>query len=182
MIKFCRMLSSSNPTVIEWLISDIVYYGTQPTALRKFAEQNFSRKSLYYHYKSMCRQNYLKYLKSRDEVTYKKYLYAMRGLLNAKWIAKMKSVPPINFNHTIRKLYLTKTISKSVYDLLADIILKKKDRKEKEIIQNLAEVDEYIENNLKDDSDAPSEKQMATYNEINKEMQKILLEKWKGRR
>ena len=57
------MLSSSNPTTIEWLTSDIVYCGKQNELLKKFATKNFNKKSLYHHYKSMCKNNYLKYLK-----------------------------------------------------------------------------------------------------------------------
>ena len=76
--KFMKMLSSSNPTTIEWLLSDIVYLDSherQSTRLRDWAKSSFKHISLYHHYKSMCRQNYLKYLNTRKLVTYKKYLY-----------------------------------------------------------------------------------------------------------
>ena len=72
--KYVKMLSSSNPTSIEWLMSDIVYYGKQNEVFKNFAIKNFNKISLYHHYKSMCRNNYLKYLKSGNLVTYKKYL------------------------------------------------------------------------------------------------------------
>ncbi len=32
--KFVKMLSSSNPTMIEWLVTDIVYYGKQNFVLK----------------------------------------------------------------------------------------------------------------------------------------------------
>ncbi|MEK6884988.1 MAG: nucleotidyltransferase domain-containing protein, partial [Nanoarchaeota archaeon] len=83
------------------LISDIEYYGKKSEAWKDFAINNFNPTALYHHYKSMCRQNYLKYLKSGSEVTYKKYLYAMRGLLNAKWVVSHKSVPKIDLTETI---------------------------------------------------------------------------------
>ncbi len=57
--KYVKMLSSSNPTTIEWLMSDIIYYGKQNTVFKKFAINNFNKTSLYHHYKSMCRSNYL---------------------------------------------------------------------------------------------------------------------------
>src|SRR3989338_3700391 len=84
--KYSRMLNSSNPTAIEWLQSDISYYGEKPKAWINYATKQFKPISLYFHYKSMCRQNYVKYLKSGNEVTYKKYLYAMRGLVNSKHV------------------------------------------------------------------------------------------------
>ena len=92
-----KMLSSSNPTTIEWLITDIVYFGKQNSVFKEYAVKNFNKISLYHHYKSMCKNNYLKYLKSGASLTYKKYLYTFRGLVNAKWVAHKKSLPPIIF-------------------------------------------------------------------------------------
>ena len=102
-IKFAKMLSNSNPTTIEWLISDIVYCGEQNKVFKEFAAKNFSKISLYHHYKSLCRNNYLKYLKSGSEITYKRYLYAFRGLVNAKWVAHKKTIPPISFLQTVKE-------------------------------------------------------------------------------
>ena len=96
--KYGKLLMASNPTVIEWLLSDIVYYGKQPKELLTFIHKNFNPAAIFYHYVSKCKQNYLKYIKSKNKITYKKYLYAMRGLLNALWVKKLKGIPPINFN------------------------------------------------------------------------------------
>ncbi len=101
--KFVKVLSDSNSTTIEWLVTDIVYYGKQNEVFKKFALENFSKVSLYHHYKSMCRNNYLKYLKSGIEVTYKIYLYAFRGLVNAKWVAHKHTIPPISFLEALSK-------------------------------------------------------------------------------
>ncbi|MBW3020183.1 nucleotidyltransferase domain-containing protein, partial [Candidatus Woesearchaeota archaeon] len=102
--KYLELLSGSNPTTIEWLMSDIVYYGKQPKELRDYAIKHFSEKALYYHYKSMCKNNYIKYIKSGDLVTYKKYLYALRGLTNALYVKKNKTLPPIIFIKAIKVL------------------------------------------------------------------------------
>jgi hypothetical protein len=171
--KYAKMLSSSNPTTIEWIKSDIVYYGKQNKVFKKFAVENFSKISLYHHYKSMCRKNYLKYLKSGDLVTYKKYLYASRGLVNAKWVAHKNSLPPIIFLDALKEIksFLPNYISKK----LKDIIKLKSKGKEKDIIQNIVEMDNYIEELLKDDSEAPKEKSHATLNELNEELRKIVL-------
>jgi len=170
--KFMRMLSSSNPTVIEWLKSDIEYYGEKPKKLIEFAENNFNPISLYHHYKSMCRQNYLKYLKSGNLVTYKKYLYAMRGLINAKYIAHCRIIPKINLVNTIKGLSicLPEYISKKVLE----IIKLKKESREKEVVQNIVKIDNYIEKFLKDDSDCPEHKSKATLTELNKELKQIV--------
>ncbi|MBI4453904.1 nucleotidyltransferase domain-containing protein [Candidatus Woesearchaeota archaeon] len=171
--KYVKMLSSSNPTTIEWLMSDIVYYGEQNTVFKKFAINNFNKTSLYHHYKSMCRNNYLKYLKSGELVTYKKYLYAYRGLINAKWVVHKKSVPPIIFHDALKEL--KKFIPLNVFNKLNEIIELKSQGKEKDIIQNIVVMDNYIESFLKDDSEAPKEKSYATLSELNEELRKIVL-------
>ncbi len=171
--KYVKMLSSSNPTAIEWLVSDIVYYGKQNKIFKEFALKNFSKISLYHHYKSMCRNNYLKYLKSGDLVTYKKYLYAYRGLINAKWVVHKKSVPPIVFNDAL--MGMKNIIPGDILDKLNEIINLKSKGKEKDIIQNIVEMDNYIEEFLKDNSEAPKEKVHVTLNNLNKELRRIVL-------
>ncbi|HLD97348.1 MAG TPA: nucleotidyltransferase domain-containing protein [Candidatus Nanoarchaeia archaeon] len=172
-IKFVRMLSASNPTTIEWLQSDVVYYGEQNRVFREFALKHFNKTSLYFHYKSMCRQNYLKYLKSGNNVTYKKYLYAMRGLINAKWVVIKRTVPPIDFGEALQQL--KSHIPKQVVAKLQEIIRLKSSGLEKDIVQNIVEIDEYIENFLKDDSEAPKEKAYTTLRELDAELKKIVL-------
>ena len=171
--KFARMLISSNPQVIEWLISDILYYGNKNRLFERFALTQFKPISLYYHYKSMCRNNYLKYLKSKNLVTYKKYLYAMRGLLNAKWVATHNSVPPISF---IKLIHSIKGIPYQILDVVSEIIRLKKEGKEKDIIRNIPRLDEYIESFLKDDTEAPANKRLSTSTELDKEVTKIIKE------
>jgi len=172
-IKFAKMLSASNPTTIEWLNTDIIYYGEQNKVFKEYALKNFNGISLYHHYKSMCRNNYLKYLKSGEEVTYKKYLYAFRGLLNAKWVAHKKSIPPISFPETLEKS--KDIISENIADKVHEIIKLKTQGKEKDIIQNIVKMDQYIESFLKNDAEAPKEKAHATLNALNDELRKIIL-------
>ena len=173
--KFVRMLSCSNPTVIEWLVTDIVYYGKQNPAFKKFAANNFNPISLYHHYKSMCRNNYLKYLKSGDQITYKRYLYAMRGLINAEWVAHKKLVPPIRFVETLKQS--KKLVPENIIEKLNEIIKLKSKGKEKEIIQNIGSMDKYIENFLKDKSEEPKVRLHVTLNELNEELRKVVLNK-----
>ena len=146
--KFVKMLSASNPTTIEWLTTDIVYYGMQNKVFREFAVKNFNPIALYHHYKSMCKSNYLKYLKSGNLITYKKYLYAYRGLINAKWVVHKKSVPPIIFTDALKGI--KKILSKEILEKLNEIIKLKSKGREKDIIirggQNIypREIEDYL--------------------------------------
>ncbi len=173
--KFVSMLSSSNPSTIEWLTTDIIYYGKQNKLFREFAQKNFNKISLYHHYKSMCRQNYIKYLKSGLHVTYKKYLYAYRGLVNAKYVAHKKILPPIIFSFALNEL--EGIIPNRILSKLREIIALKSSGREKEIVSNIVEMDSYIEDFLKNDSETPIEKSHTTLNELNEELRKITLKK-----
>jgi len=147
-LKFGKLFSSSNPQSVEWSTSPIVYYGKVPDEFREFATKYHKNISLYHHYKSMCRQNYLKYLKSHEMVTYKKYLYAMRGLVNAKYVEQTGKLPPFDFSECITKTRLPLVIKKR----LLTVIEQKKRGFEKEIKENIVELDEFIERFLKEEA------------------------------
>ena len=149
--KFCRLLKASNPTAIEWLLSDIVYLNKQPKELVDFAQNHFNPKALYWHYKSMCKSNYLKYIKSSEGVTYKRYLYAMRGLVNAQYVMNENCIPPIAFPVTLA--LMKDELPEHVYKTLSDIIEFKKQSKEKNIVKNVVQIDNYIESQLKLEDD-----------------------------
>ena len=121
----------------------------------------------------MCKNNYLKYLKSKAEVTYKKYLYSFRGLINAKWVAHRNNLPLIDF---------TKAVSKSkdiiphyIISKIQDMIKIKSQGKEKDKINNITKMDNYIESFLKDNTKAPINQKPKNVGKLNKEIQKILL-------
>ncbi len=152
--KYCKLLLKSNPSVIEWMQSDILYYGKKPTDLQKIALKEFNPTALYYHYKSMCRYNYGKYLASKQEVTYKKYLYAMRGLVNAKYVQKTGKLPPIRFPEGLEKCLDDDIIPLQIARELQETMRLKMEGKEKEIIKNNPLYDNYIEAFLKQENEA----------------------------
>ena len=96
--KTLQLLRQSNPTLLEWLRSPIVYReDDEPMArLRALAEQQFSPVRGYHHYVSMAKKNFREHLRG-SEVRYKKYLYVLRPLLAARWIRAGRGVPPMRF-------------------------------------------------------------------------------------
>ena len=158
LLKFSKMLSSSNPTVIEWLNSDILYCGEKPKEYVKFSKELFNFMSLYYHYKSMGKQNYLKYIKPQSYLsTPKKYLYTCRGIMCALYVKEFLELPPIEFINTLNRLFDDKKIDTEIYQILIKIIENKKSQKEKHSIDNINILDDFIENQLKID-DAPTKR------------------------
>ncbi|MEI7473328.1 MAG: nucleotidyltransferase domain-containing protein [bacterium] len=170
--KYMKLLANSNPTTIEWLMSDIIYYGERKESLKEYVLKNFSPLTLFHHYKSLCNNNYSDFIKNTSKVTYKKYLYAFRGLINALWVYHNKSVPSINFIETVEQSeYL---LGKNVYLKLREIIELKSQGKEKDIISNIDFIDEYIENFLNTNYDNLN-KNNLDIEELNKELRKIVL-------
>lgn len=96
--KALQLLKRSNPTLLEWLRSPIVYMEDVATMarFRHLAETGFSSLRGYHHYVSMAKKNFREHLKG-EVVRYKKYLYVLRPLLAARWIREGKGVPPMRF-------------------------------------------------------------------------------------
>jgi predicted nucleotidyltransferase len=96
--KALQLLRDSNPTLLEWLRSPIVYgqHGSFAARLRDLAEDGFSPVRGYHHYVSMAKKNLREHLLG-EVVRYKKYLYVLRPLLAARWIREGRGVPPMRF-------------------------------------------------------------------------------------
>ncbi len=96
--KTLQLMRDSNPTLLEWLRSPILYRQEEPWVdrLRLLAEQSFSPVRGYHHYVSMAKKNLREHLYG-DVVRYKKYLYVLRPLLAARWIRSGRGVPPMRF-------------------------------------------------------------------------------------
>lgn len=151
--KFAQLLVNSNPSMIEWLQSDMYYIeGEFQHKLYDIMLKQFNPKALYWHYKSMCKSNYLKYIKSGSLLSYKKYLYAMRGLVNAKYVMQTKEIPPINFNVA----YKLVKIPQDIKEKLEEIIIMKRHGKEQDVKGQIIRFDEYIESFLKNEKEIQS--------------------------
>lgn len=96
--KTLQLLRESNPTLLEWLRSPIVYRQEPQWAdrLRALAEEGFSPVRGYHHYVSMARKNLREHLYG-ELVRYKKYLYVLRPLLAARWIREGRGAAPMRF-------------------------------------------------------------------------------------
>jgi predicted nucleotidyltransferase len=96
--KTLQLLRQSNPTLLEWLRSPIVYREETNVAdrLRTLATEGFSPVRGYHHYVSMAKKNFREHLRG-ETVRYKKYLYVLRPLLAARWIQAGRGAPPMRF-------------------------------------------------------------------------------------
>ena len=100
--KTLRLMRGSNPTLLEWLSSPIVY-AEHPFAsrLREASRDYFLSKPGLHHYLSMAAGNYREYLKG-DSVRLKKYFYVLRPLLACRYILEHGTPPPMLFDTLLR--------------------------------------------------------------------------------
>ena len=137
--KALLLLHDSNPTLHEWCGSPIIYRDSETAGrFRELTKQHFLPKKALFHYISMTNRTYDAYLKG-DEVRLKKYFYALRPILAAKWVAERKTAPPMLFDELV-EAELPATLLGSVQELLE----KKKGTPEIGTAPKMPEFDRYI--------------------------------------
>jgi uncharacterized protein len=96
--KALRLFRKSNPPLMEWLRSGIVYYQAHSTIdkMKEISKDLFAPNSCLHHYLNMASNNFREYLQG-DEVRIKKYFYVLRPVLAARWIEKYNDFPPLEF-------------------------------------------------------------------------------------
>jgi uncharacterized protein len=117
--KALKLFRKSNPPLLEWLHSTIVYYQAYSTMdkIKDLAEGIFSPESCLYHYLNMAKGNYRDYLQGQD-VKIKKYFYVLRPILAAKWIEKYSTIPPIEFKDLLEDVLPAGALKNAVTTLL----------------------------------------------------------------
>ena len=103
--KALKLLYKSNPPLLEWLNSPILYMEIPEIAarLRGLIPDFYSPIACSHHYLHMAQGNYREYAKG-DQVWLKKYFYILRPLLAIKWIAEEESAVPMEFETLVNRL------------------------------------------------------------------------------
>ncbi|MCX6880435.1 MAG: nucleotidyltransferase domain-containing protein [Verrucomicrobia bacterium] len=96
--KAARLLDKSNGALVEWLHSPIVYREAPGFRERwlAVAREVFSPRASVDHYRGLAKQMVLGKLNA-ETVRAKDYLYALRALLAARWVARGLGIPPVPF-------------------------------------------------------------------------------------
>lgn len=103
--KTLQLLRKSNPALLEWLKSPMVYRADPEFALLfgGLAAEFYSPERVFQHYLSMARGNARDYLRG-DIVRLKKYFYVLRPLLAARWIERKGGPVPMKFETLVDEL------------------------------------------------------------------------------
>jgi predicted nucleotidyltransferase len=119
--KALLLLRKSNPPLMEWLGSPIVYCEPYSLAaqMRELAKTYYSPKSSSYHYLHMASGNYKDYMKG-EEVWVKKYFYILRPILAVKWIEAGLGLVPTQFEVLVDELVTDPELKSAIHSLLAD--------------------------------------------------------------
>jgi uncharacterized protein len=117
--KSLQLLEKSNPTLLEWIQSPIVYRQEQNVMqrFREIATGWFAPVRGFHHYLAMANGNFRGYLQG-ETVRMKKYFYVLRPLLCCQWIAEGKGMPPIEFQRLVDAMVRGAELRAAIDDLL----------------------------------------------------------------
>ncbi|RXZ78982.1 nucleotidyltransferase domain-containing protein [Paenibacillaceae bacterium] len=117
--KALNLFRKSNPPLLEWLQSPIVYSEEGATAawIRSISPLTFSPKACLYHYLHMAKGNFRDYLQG-EQVNIKKYFYVLRPVLACLWIERYNTLPPVAFRELLDRMLDEGTELKAVIETL----------------------------------------------------------------
>ena len=100
--KALRLFRKSNPTLLEWLRSDLIYFQNDAFVrqLRVLEKEVFNPLPILHHYFKLATGNYKKYFQGKD-VKIKIILYVLKSLFACAWIEKNQSFPPIRIQELL---------------------------------------------------------------------------------
>jgi uncharacterized protein len=118
--KTLKLFRKSNPPLLEWLRSPLVYQENYGFAqhLRDLTHAYFSPKTALYHYLSMANGNFKSYLQG-EEVKAKKYFYVLRPILSCCWIEQTGDVAPMEFDKLVTSQVKNATLLREIEQLTA---------------------------------------------------------------
>lgn len=144
--KALNLFRKSNPPLLEWLQSPIVYHEHPAVIeqLRSLSSETFSPRACMYHYLHMARGNYREYLQG-EQVKIKKYFYVLRPLLACQWIETCETMPPIQFEALVDALLPDESELKSI---IMQLLARKIAGEELDYEPRITAINQFLEQNL----------------------------------
>lgn len=117
--KALMLLRKSNPPLLEWLNSPIIYQEKLGITdrIRSLLPEYYSPRACLHHYLHMAQKNYKEYLKG-DIVRVKKYFYVLRPLLAIKWIEEIDEIVPMEFGVLVERTLKDRELKSAIADLV----------------------------------------------------------------
>lgn len=131
--KALRLFQSSNPTLMEWLRSPIVYREDEPvmSRWRAMLPSYYTPRTVWHAYRGMARsvaQDNLQPQREGDTIAHKTYLYVLRSLLAVRWVEThgAEALVPMEFE----QLVTTCIDDPSLQDAVATLVRRKRSGRE----------------------------------------------------
>jgi len=99
MQKALGLFQRSNPSILEWLHSPMVYSERFDTSARILSLEPVyvTLRSSLFHYINLAKGQFNRYLRG-EMVPVKKYFYALRPMLACSWLLERGTFPPLDFS------------------------------------------------------------------------------------
>jgi len=118
--KTLRLFQKSNPSLLEWLHSPIIYRADEAFLLRMRTLEPafFNPIKTMYHYGSIYIKHDKRYLQNAA-YPLKRFLYYLRGILACRWIEERQTMPPVLFSDLVKATVREESIRQKIDGLLA---------------------------------------------------------------
>lgn len=144
--KALNLFRKSNPPLLEWLQSPIIYYESFSIAdqIRALSPLTFSPKSCLYHYLHMAKRNYRDYLQG-EQVKIKKYFYVLRPILACQWIEQIGTMPPMEFDVLVKELI---PLNSELRGAIETLLVRKKSGDELDLEPRIGPINVFLEQQI----------------------------------
>lgn len=117
--KCLRLLTKSNPPLLERIQSPIIYKVDRNflEGINSIAQNNYSRIASIHHYLSMAKKT-IDEIVSGEEYKLKKFFYALRTSVACLWILEKEEMPPIEFGKMLNGLHIKDTLISRIKELI----------------------------------------------------------------
>ena len=118
--KTLRLFQKSNPSLMEWLHSPVIYRADEKflSRMRALEPKYFNPIKTMYHYESLYIKHDKRYL--QDSVNpLKRFLHYLRGILSCRWLEEHKTMPPVLFEELVQSTVEDEVIRQKINDLIA---------------------------------------------------------------
>lgn len=174
--KALFLLRKTNPSLMEWACSPIVY--TDSPAWQHFRREMpayFSVKAELHHYLSMARTHW-KLIAPAEKPRIKRYMYMLRALLCAQWLECFGTMPPVAFPELCDGI-----LDEALRPVVEDLLARKRLADERGLTEHIPALDalyqrESVRLRACADSLPPSDRE--NYPALNRLFRELIAESW----
>ena len=178
--KALNLLYKSNPPLLEWLSSPIVYMAEDgfTSRMQGLAQRFFSFTACSHHYLRVAQRKY-EASSQNTQVSLKDYFYTLRAVLAVKWIEQGLGVVPMAFSTLVDHIVVSSELRGAIQELVAA----KRRTREADRMPSVVLITDFIEVELARLADTRfvSQPVPGTVDELNELFRALLHEVWQGR-